>query len=91
MNRIHILEPKLDMIVPPDHIDLILVPGLGFDSRGHRIGYGRGYYDRFLSQVKPDCFKLGVAYACQIIDRTPNHEHDMPVNAVLTEKYIMLC
>jgi 5-formyltetrahydrofolate cyclo-ligase len=87
----NILEPPGGALLPPEQIDLILVPGLAFDSRGHRLGYGQGYYDRFLTMLHRRCFALGVAYAFQIIDKTPNAEHDIPVNAVLTEKYILLC
>jgi 5-formyltetrahydrofolate cyclo-ligase len=89
--RFDILEPPMGTALPPAEIDLILVPGLAFDNRGHRLGYGQGYYDRFLSLLKPECFILGVAYSFQIVDKTPNVEHDIPVNAVLTEKYLMLC
>jgi 5-formyltetrahydrofolate cyclo-ligase len=87
----NIPEPKEGVVIAPEQLDLILIPGLAFDSRGHRLGYGKGYYDRFLPLLRLGCFKLGVAYACQIIDKTPNHDHDIPVNAVLTEKYILLC
>jgi 5-formyltetrahydrofolate cyclo-ligase len=89
--RFDILEPPEGAILQPEEIDLILVPGLAFDSRGHRLGYGQGFYDRFLKMIKPGCFTLGVAYSFQIIDKTPNIEHDIPVNAVLTEKYLLLC
>jgi len=89
--RFDILEPPEGTVLPPEEIDLILVPGLAFDNRGHRLGYGQGFYDRYLKLIKPGCFTLGVAYSFQIIDKTPNIEHDIPVNAVLTEKYLLLC
>jgi 5-formyltetrahydrofolate cyclo-ligase len=87
----HVPEPPAGRILSPKKIDLILVPGLAFDNRGHRLGYGRGYYDRYLKLLKSGCVRLGVAYSFQIIDKTPNDNHDIPVNAVLTEKYILLC
>jgi 5-formyltetrahydrofolate cyclo-ligase len=87
----NILEPPAGKILSPKKIDIILVPGLAFDNRGHRLGYGRGYYDRYLNLLKPGCVILGVAYSFQIIDKTPITDHDIPVNAVLTEKYILLC
>lgn len=86
-----ILEPPDGKTIAPKHIDLILVPGLAFDNRGNRLGYGHGYYDRYLKLVDPKCFILGVAYSFQIIDKTPKTNHDIPVHAVLTEKYILLC
>lgn len=87
----NISEPPAGKIVSPKKIDIILVPGLAFDNRGHRLGYGRGYYDRYMKLLKSGCVRLGVAYSFQIIDKTPNDNHDIPVNAVLTEKYILLC
>jgi 5-formyltetrahydrofolate cyclo-ligase len=86
-----ILEPPDGKTIAPKHIDLILVPGLAFDNRGNRLGYGHGYYDRYLKLIDPKCFILGVAYSFQIIDKTPKTNHDIPVHAVLTEKYILLC
>jgi len=85
------MEPKATTAIAPGKLDLILVPGLAFDNRGHRLGYGQGHYDRFLKVISKDCYVLGVAYSFQIIDKTPNAEHDIPVNAVLTDKFILLC
>jgi 5-formyltetrahydrofolate cyclo-ligase len=56
-----IREPKQGVPTPPEKIDLVLVPLLLFDKNGHRVGYGRGYYDRLLSQVRPDCLKVGLS------------------------------
>jgi 5-formyltetrahydrofolate cyclo-ligase len=86
----NIPQPPAKMAIAPTHIDLLLVPGLAFDNRGHRLGYGNGYYDRFMKVISPDCFTLGIAYSFQIIDKTPNADHDIPVKAVLTEKFILL-
>ena len=47
--------------IPPTEIDAVLVPGLCFDQMGHRVGYGKGYYDKFLSQCRPDCIKIGLS------------------------------
>jgi len=87
----NIPEPPAKTAIAPSHIDLLLVPGLAFDNRGHRLGYGNGYYDRFMKIISPDCFTLGISYSFQIIDKTPNSDHDIPVHAVLTEKFILLC
>ena len=87
----NILEPPPGIAIPPEQIDLMLVPGLAFDNHGYRLGYGQGYYDRYLKFIRTGCFTLGVAYSFQIIDKIPNADHDIPVNAVLTEKYILLC
>lgn len=63
--------------------DLIIVPGLAFDKEGYRLGYGRGYYDRFLSQ-QTNAYKLGVCYPFQLIHEVPREEHDQKLDRVLT-------
>ena len=57
-----ILEPVGSELVTEDRIDLVLVPLLCFDRTGHRVGYGGGYYDRFLSRCRPDCLKVGLSF-----------------------------
>ncbi|MCC5915742.1 MAG: 5-formyltetrahydrofolate cyclo-ligase [Cryomorphaceae bacterium] len=64
--------------------DLILVPGLAYDQRGHRLGYGGGYYDAFLKN-HPDAFKLGLFYAFQACDKLPIGMHDVQLDGVVTE------
>ncbi len=70
----------------PETIDVALVPGLAFDLQGNRLGQGKGYYDRFLRTMRPDAFKLGLAFECQLVPAVPHTHHDTPVDAVLTEK-----
>ena len=65
------------------HFDLILVPGLAFDKRGHRIGYGQGFYDRFLK--KATGLKIGLAFQEQMLDEIPIDDQDVPVDLVLTD------
>lgn len=55
-------EPAHDETVPADEIDLVLVPLLCFDRSGHRVGYGKGYYDRLLSKCRADCKKVGLSF-----------------------------
>lgn len=57
-----IREPAGEEKADPEEIDLVLVPLLCFDERGYRVGYGKGYYDRFLEQCRPDCRKVGLSY-----------------------------
>lgn len=64
----------------------VVVPGLAFDDRGYRIGYGAGYYDRFLPLLAPGVATIGVCFAAQVVDRVPAAEHDVPVGLVLTER-----
>lgn len=83
-----ILEPCTS--ISPSHpgeIDLILVPGIAFDPRGHRIGYGRGFYDGFLTLTRG--LKIGLAFSEQIVDEIPEEEHDVPLDLVITDKLII--
>lgn len=86
-----ILEPKEEEIAIFDkkHIDLIIVPGTVFDRRGHRIGYGAGYYDIFLSTISKKISKVGLAYDFQIVDEIPNQKHDIPMDIIVTEKEVI--
>jgi 5-formyltetrahydrofolate cyclo-ligase len=80
-NRFAILEPSAAAArVTPD---IVLVPLLAFDSTGHRLGYGGGYYDRTLAALKARA--IGIAYAGQEVDALPREAHDHPLEAVLTE------
>lgn len=79
-----ILEPDGDNIVDPAVIDLAVVPGLGFDSRGYRVGHGKGYYDRLLSRM--NAVIVGVAFEFQVFDTIIVEPHDRPVNMVITPR-----
>ena len=74
-------------VVPPDWL---LVPLLGFDRGGHRLGYGGGYYDRTLAAL-PGRVAVGCAYACQEVDAVPTTEYDVRLRAVATERGVILC
>jgi 5-formyltetrahydrofolate cyclo-ligase len=71
---------------PAAEIDVVLVPGLAFDPGGFRVGYGRGYYDRFLPGLRSDAFKCGICYEFQVVDSTFPHDRDVPVHWIVTEK-----
>ena len=73
----------------PDKLDLVIVPGIAFDKKGHRIGYGYGYYDRFLKTIKKKAVKIGLAFDFQLIESIPEEEHDVPMNIVVTDKEIL--
>ena len=80
-----IMEPSGDEPVDPaaDSPDLIFVPGVAFDHRGYRLGYGKGFYDRYLARI-PQVYSVGLAFPCQIVDEIPAHSHDIPVNTVIS-------
>ncbi len=69
-------------VVPLNRLDLALVPGLGFDARGHRLGRGKGHYDRLLAGFTG--MKIGVAFDFQIVAEVPHEAHDIALDAVVT-------
>jgi 5-formyltetrahydrofolate cyclo-ligase len=75
-------EPIADEPVADDKTALVLMPGLAFDREGHRIGYGGGFYDRFLS-AEPEHPTLALCYDFQIRDSLPTEEFDIPVDTVI--------
>ena len=77
-----ILEPAEDALPVPDaEIDLAIVPGLAFDRAGHRLGRGKGYYDRLLPRLH--CPKLGLAFPCQVLDEVPIEAHDVALDGII--------
>ncbi|SHF19728.1 5-formyltetrahydrofolate cyclo-ligase [Desulforamulus putei] len=79
--------------VPVQELDLVVVPGVAFDSRGNRLGYGGGYYDRFLPRLRPDAVTVALAYQFQLVaDLSPYlGPHDQPVHIIITEKGLLNC
>ena len=71
--------------VPPEEIGIIVCPVVAFDKRNNRLGYGGGYYDRYLPRLMSDTMKIGVAFSCQEVDEVPTEEFDVPLDMVLTE------
>ena len=80
-------DPAAAVWLPAEaRIDLVVVPGLAFDRRGQRIGWGGGYYDRFLAQVQT--VKIGLCYDELVLDCIPGEPHDVPVDLVVAETAI---
>ena len=69
-----------------DRIDVVLVPGLVFDAKGYRLGYGKGYYDRFLPRLSRHCFNCGVCYEYQMVDNIFPHTGDVPLHWIVTDR-----
>lgn len=80
-------EPHENRPVRLDEIDLILVPGAAFDTRGNRLGYGAGFYDKLLSAFTRTTVAL--AFEAQIVPRVPAELHDVPVKKIVTEKRVI--
>jgi len=77
-------EPAHDEIVADDEIDMVLTPGLCFDRDGHRVGYGKGFYDRFLKRCRPDCVKIGLSFFEPVDRIDDSHAGDVALNFVIT-------
>lgn len=77
----HIEEPKGILWTDYAHIDVAVVPGLAFDAQGHRLGRGRGYYDRLLPGLA--AYKIGLCFDFQRVEEVPCDVYDMPVDEVL--------
>ncbi|MDG6218688.1 MAG: 5-formyltetrahydrofolate cyclo-ligase, partial [Candidatus Thermoplasmatota archaeon] len=86
-----ILEPKKEKqhLVPINVLDLILVPGIGFDKKGNRLGQGGGYYDWLLSKTKATAIAL--AFEFQLVDLIPTEQHDQQVDIIVTEEQVIYC
>lgn len=72
-------------------IDLVVVPGVAFDRRGHRLGYGRGFYDRYLAAAGATMDKVGLCYRFQLLDRLPDDQHDQELDWLVTEDAVISC
>lgn len=77
--------------IDPAELDLIIVPGVGFDRRGNRLGNGQGYYDRFLTLIPAQTSLIALCYESQLFDEIPVAPHDVPMHKILTEKQIYVC
>lgn len=88
MSSFGYLEPVKEKIVPvnPEKFDLIIVPGVVFDKRLNRIGFGKGYYDRILEHKRKDAKAIALAYTFQVYDEIPFESHDIKMDAIITEE-----
>lgn len=77
--------------IDPASIDVVVIPGSVFDRRGGRLGYGGGYYDRFLSQDAPGAIRVALAYELQLIETVELKPHDQLMDRLITEKNSYSC
>lgn len=87
LGKYRIMEPKEDCEIM-EEIDLVLVPGIVWDERGYRIGYGKGFYDRYLAKL--DTLSIGLAYDFQVFEEIPNSRNDFHVDMIVTERRIVV-
>mgnify|MGYP001587048382 CR=1 FL=1 len=87
-----VMQPKHDLLEEAnmEDIDLIIVPGVVFDVHCNRIGFGAGYYDRFLPKKSKNTSTIGIAYDYQIMDKIPTSKYDVPLDLIITEKRIIV-
>ena len=79
-------EPKLGRIIPEEKLDLVFVPLLALNQNGHRVGYGKGFYDRLLSKCKKDCLFIGLNLFDEFIEISDLHQNDIPLHICFTPK-----
>ena len=82
-------DPGRDDPIDSSALDLVLVPGLAFDRRGWRVGFGAGLYDRFLFGVRAP--RVALAFSLQLVDSLPVEPHDEPVDWIVTEGETIAC
>lgn len=87
-NKFGTYEPEQGEVISPDALDIVLVPLLCFDKSGYRVGYGKGYYDRFLHACDPACLKLGFSYFEPVDKIEDKHEFDVPLSHCMTPQSI---
>jgi len=83
-----VIEPQKQIIADIQSIDIIFVPLLGIDNKGNRLGYGKGYYDRFLETS--DALKIGLVFEDFILESIPSEKHDVKLDGFITEKGVRL-
>jgi len=82
------MEPKKDKIQPilEENIDLTVVPGLAFDKKMNRIGFGKGYYDRYLAKTRQESKNIAIAYEYQVLEAIPTDDFDVKMDFIITEE-----
>lgn len=82
-------DPELTELLNPAQIEVVIVPGSVFDLRGGRLGYGGGYYDRFLAREAPQALRIGLAFALQVVtEELPLFGHDQRLDYLVTEEQV---
>lgn len=78
-------DPQTSQYIDPKEIDVVIVPAIAFDKNGFRLGYGAGFYDRFLITLRDDAITVGVAFELQVFDEIPIEDHDVKLDYIITE------
>lgn len=83
--NIEVPKKEFQRFVQAETVDLVIVPGVAFAKDGHRVGYGGGYYDRFLAKLDKSVPKVAIGFDLQVVERVPTNDFDIPVDLLLTE------
>ncbi len=83
----NILEPNTNNLVNPNDIDLMIVPGIVFSKELYRIGYGGGYYDRYLKDT--NSYKIGLSFKETLVDYLPHNDYDVKLNLIITDESVV--
>ena len=83
-------DPAKSQVVVPEELDMIIVPGVAFNTRGERLGMGAGFYDAFMARAV-NAKRIALAYSCQLVSAVPMEEHDVRVHRIITEQGIYNC
>lgn len=86
-NKWGVLEPNGGKKIAPEELDLVIVPMVGGDEQGNRIGYGEGFYDRFLEEVT--CPKIGLCFEQNIVGKIPTEDFDIPMDKIISEERVI--
>lgn len=84
-------EPVEGPLIDAASFDLVILPVIAFDKQGHRVGYGKGHYDRFLTQCKPTITRVGLCFEDPVPAITDLHAHDLPVDYCITPRQVWCC
>jgi 5-formyltetrahydrofolate cyclo-ligase len=88
------MEPAAGPVVEPESLDVVVTPAVAFDRDGQRVGYGGGYYDRFLPRTRPDTTRIGLGFGVQLLaegESLPAGHFDLRVDVVVTESETVRC
>jgi 5-formyltetrahydrofolate cyclo-ligase len=85
------LEPPRRIAADPGSIDVMVLPGLAFDRRGHRLGYGGGHYDAYGARLRPGAARIGICFHEQLVEEVPHGPADLAVDAVVTDIEVVDC
>lgn len=88
VDKLNSYEPTQAVTNPP--LDVMIIPALAYDKKGHRLGQGGGWYDRFLKSF-PDSLKIGVCFEQQLLEAVPYNDHDQRVDMIVTSKQVFNC